>query len=111
NSQSEEDLKAAAQKLMAIRPFVRKIHSSQYIDDLANGEVCVAVGWSGDILQARDRAAEAGRGVKIKYSIPKEGTIVWFDMLAIPADAEHPNNAHEFINYLLEPEVAARNSN
>jgi putrescine transport system substrate-binding protein len=111
NSQSEEDLEAAEEKLMAIRPFVRKIHSSQYIDDLANGEVCVAIGWSGDILQARDRAAEAGRGVTIKYSIPKEGTIIWFDMLAIPADAEHPNNAHEFINYLLEPEVAARNSN
>ena len=111
NSQKEEDLKAAEEKLMPIRPFVRKIHSSQYIDDLANGDLCIAVGWSGDILQARDRAEEAGQGVKIKYAIPKEGTIVWFDMLAIPADAKHPKNAHAFINYLMEPQVAANNSN
>ena len=111
NSQKEEDLKAAEEKLMPIRPFIRKIHSSQYIDDLANGDLCIAVGWSGDILQARDRAEEAGQGVKIKYSIPKEGTIVWFDMLAIPADAKHPKNAHAFINYLMEPQVAANNSN
>ena len=111
NSQKEDDLKAAEAKLMPIRPFVRKIHSSQYIDDLANGDLCIAVGWSGDILQARDRAAEAGQGVKIKYAIPKEGTIVWFDMLAIPADAKHPKNAHAFINYLMEPQVAANNSN
>ena len=96
---------------MPIRPYIRKIHSSQYIDDLANGDLCVAVGWSGDILQARDRAAEAGQGVKVEYSIPKEGTIVWFDMLAIPADAKHPKNAHAFINYLMEPQVAANNSN
>ncbi|WP_116810052.1 polyamine ABC transporter substrate-binding protein [Steroidobacter cummioxidans] len=111
NSQKEEDLNAAAEKLQLIRPYVRKIHSSQYIDDLANGELCVAIGWSGDILQARDRAAEAGQGVKIAYSIPKEGTVVWFDMLAIPADAKHPKNAHAFINYLMDPQVAANNSN
>jgi len=111
NSQKEEDLKAAEEKLMPIRPFVRKIHSSQYIDDLANGDLCIAVGWSGDILQARDRADEAKQGVKIKFAIPKEGTIVWFDMLAIPADAKHPKNAHAFINYLMEPQVAANNSN
>ena len=111
NSQKEEDLKAAEAKLMPIRPFVRKIHSSQYIDDLANGDLCIAVGWSGDILQARDRADEAGQGVKIKFEIPKEGTIVWFDMLAIPADAKHPKNAHAFINYLMDPQVAANNSN
>jgi putrescine transport system substrate-binding protein len=111
NSQKEEDLKAAEEKLAAIRPYIRKIHSSQYIDDLANGDICVAVGWSGDILQARNRAAEAGQGVVVKYAIPKEGTIVWFDMLAIPADAKHPNNAHAFINYLMDPQVAANNSN
>jgi putrescine transport system substrate-binding protein len=111
NSQKEEDLKAAEDKLMPIRPFLRKIHSSQYIDDLANGDLCIAVGWSGDILQARDRAEEAGQGVKIKYAIPKEGTIVWFDMLAIPADAKHPKNAHAFINYLMDPQVAANDSN
>ena len=111
NSQKQEDLKAAEEKLAAIRPNIRKIHSSQYIEDLANGELCVAVGWSGDILQARDRAAEAGQGVVVKYAIPKEGTIVWFDMLAIPADAKHPQNAHAFINYLMDPQVAANNSN
>lgn len=111
NSQKDEDLTAAAEKLQLIRPYIRKIHSSQYIDDLANGDLCIAIGWSGDILQARDRAAEAGQGVKVAYSIPKEGTIVWFDMLAIPADAKHPKNAHAFINYLMEPQVAANNSN
>ncbi|WP_129643839.1 polyamine ABC transporter substrate-binding protein [Peristeroidobacter agariperforans] len=111
NSQKDEDLNAAAEKLQLIRPYIRKIHSSQYIDDLANGDLCIAIGWSGDILQARDRAAEAGQGVKVAYSIPKEGTIVWFDMLAIPADAKHPRNAHAFINYLMEPQVAANNSN
>ena len=111
NSQKEEDLNAAEAKLMPIRPFIRKIHSSQYIEDLANGDLCIAVGWSGDILQARDRADEAGQGVKIKYAIPKEGTIVWFDMLAIPQDAKHPKNAHAFINYLMEPQVAANDSN
>src|SRR5690606_30857615 len=111
NSQKEEDLTAAAEKLQLIRPYIRKIHSSQYIDDLANGGLCVAIGWSGDILQARDRAEEAGQGVKVAYSIPKEGTIVWFDMLAIPADARHPRNAHAFINYLMDPQVAANNTN
>ena len=111
NSQDPADLALAEEKLMAIRPYVRKIHSSQYIEDLANGDICLAVGWSGDILQARDRADEAGQELVIKYSIPKEGTIIWFDMLAIPADAKHPRNAHAFINYLLEPQVAANNSN
>ncbi len=111
NSQKPEDLAAAEEKLLAIRPFIRKIHSSQYIEDLANGDLCVAVGWSGDILQARDRAAEAGQDTVIKYAIPKEGTIVWFDMLAIPADAKHPKNAHAFINYLMDPQVSANNSN
>ena len=111
NSEKEEDLNAATEKLMAIRPFIRKIHSSQYIDDLANGDICVAVGWSGDIVQASTRATEAGQGTVVKYAIPKEGTIVWFDMLAIPADAKHPQNAHAFIDYLMDPQVAANNSN
>ena len=111
NSQKVEDLKAAEEKLMAIRPYIRKIHSSQYIEDLANGDLCVAVGWSGDVLQARDRAVEANQGIVIKYAIPKEGTIVWFDTLAIPADAKHPKNAHAFINYLMDAQVAAANSN
>ena len=110
-SQSVEDLKTAENVLMSIRPYLRYIHSSRYIDDLANGETCLALGWSGDIKQARDRAHDAGKGIEIKYNIPREGTIMNFDMLAIPADAPHPRNAHLFINYLLEPEVAAKNSN
>jgi putrescine transport system substrate-binding protein len=111
NSESEADLKLAEDLLMKIRPYLRTIHSSQYIDQLANGELCIAVGYSGDVLQARDRAAEAGKPLDIKYSIPKEGALMWFDTLAIPADAAHPGNAHKLINYLLQPEVAAANSN
>jgi len=110
NSQSEADLKLAEQKLLAIRPYIRTIHSSQYIEDLANGEICIAVGYSGDMLQARDRAAEAGKPVDIRYSIPKEGALMWFDTLAIPADAPHPGNAHAFIDFLMRPDVAAANS-
>ena len=110
-SQSVDDLKAAETVLLSIRPYLRYVHSSRYIDDLANGETCLALGWSGDIKQARDRAKDAGKGIEIRYSIPKEGTIMNFDMLAIPADAPHPHNAHLFINYLLQPEVAAKNSN
>jgi putrescine transport system substrate-binding protein len=110
NSQSEEDLALAEQALLAIRPYVRMITSAQYTDALANGEICIAVGYSGDIMQARDRAAEAGKDIDIRYSIPKEGALMWFDTLAIPADAKHPNNALLFIDYLLRPEVAARNT-
>jgi len=111
NSQDPADLQVAEDALMAIRPFVRMIHSSNYIDALANGEICLAVGWSGDVLQSRDRAAEAGQGVEVAFSVPKEGTIIWFDMYAIPADAPHPSNAHAFINFMMKPEVAAANSN
>jgi putrescine transport system substrate-binding protein len=89
-----------------VRPHVRYFHSSQYISDLANGEICVAVGWSGDVLQAADRADEAGRGVEIGTRSPR-GHDQWFDMLAIPADAPNPENAHAFINFIMEPEVAA----
>ena len=110
-SESAEDLKAAETVLLDIRPYLRYVHSSRYIDDLANGETCLALGWSGDVKQARDRAKDAGKGIEVKYAIPREGTIMNFDMLAIPADAPHPHNAHLFINYLLEPDVAARNSN
>jgi putrescine transport system substrate-binding protein len=111
NSESEADLKLAEEALLAIRPYIRTIHSSQYIEDLANGEICIAVGYSGDVLQARDRAAEAGKPTDIRYVIPREGALMWFDTLAIPADARHPANAHAFIDFLLRPEVAAANSN
>jgi putrescine transport system substrate-binding protein len=111
NSDSPEDLKAAEQVLHAIRPYVRYVDSSRYIDNLANGDICLVMGWSGDIKQAHDRAREAGKGGDIAYSIPREGAIVNYDVLAIPADAPHVRNAHLFINYLLRPDVAARNSN
>jgi putrescine transport system substrate-binding protein len=111
NSLSPDDLAQAEKVLVSIRPYLRYVDSSRYIEDLANGETCLALGWSGDVLQARDRANDAGKGIEIKYSLPKEGGIIFFDMLAIPADAPHPGNALTFINYLLQPEVAARNSN
>ncbi len=111
NSESEADLEAARELIMGVRPYVRYFHSSQYINDLANGEICVALGWSGDILQAQARGAEAATPVNVAYAIPKEGAIVWFDMLAIPADAPHPDNAHKFINYIMEPAVIAAISN
>jgi putrescine transport system substrate-binding protein len=106
-STEPDDLEQAAQLLESVRPHVRYFHSSQYITDLANGEICAAVGWSGDVLIAQDRAAEAGRGVEIAYTIPKEGTIEWFDMMAIPADAPNPDAAHQFINFILEPQNVA----
>jgi len=111
NSESIEDLKAAEKALMAIRPYIRYVHSSRYIDDLANGEICLAMGWSGDVKQAHDRAAEAGRGIELAYRIPREGAMRNFDMIAIPADAPHLKNAHLFIDFLLRPDIAARNSN
>jgi putrescine transport system substrate-binding protein len=101
----------AAALLKSIRPYIRNFHSSSYINDLANGDVCLVVGWSGDIIQARDRAAEAGNGVNVAYAIPKEGAPQWFDMLAIPKDAKNVDNAYAFINYLLDPKVAAANTN
>ncbi|MGA1497142.1 MAG: polyamine ABC transporter substrate-binding protein [Steroidobacteraceae bacterium] len=107
NGENEEDLNAAKDLIMKVRPHVRYFHSSSYIDDLANGEICVALGWSGDIFQARDAGAEAETPVTVAYSIPKEGAIMWFDMMAIPADAKHPDNAHQFINYLMDPQVIA----
>jgi putrescine transport system substrate-binding protein len=110
NSEKLEDLQAAEKVLLAIRPYVRYINSSKYIEDLANGELCLALGWSGDVGQARRRAIEAGKTFKIKYNVAREGAIMFFDMLAIPADAPHPNNAHLFIDYMLRPEVAASNS-
>jgi putrescine transport system substrate-binding protein len=111
NGESREDLAAAEAVLMKVRPYIRYFHSSQYINDLATGEICVSLGWSGDMIQARDRGAEAETPVPVAYSIPREGAIMWFDMLAIPADAPHPNNAHLFLNYLMEPEVIAGVSN
>lgn len=106
-SSEPEDLEKAAELLTAIRPYVRYFHSSQYISDLANGEICVAVGFSGDVFIAADRAVEAGNGIEIAYSVPEEGAQQWFDMMAIPADAPHPENALKFVNFIMEPEITA----
>ena len=111
NSTKQADMEKAADLLVKIRPFVRKFHSSEYLSALATGEICFVVGWSGDILQARSRAAEAKNDIEIGYAIPKEGAQMFFDNLVIPADARNVNEAYELINYLYRPEVAAKNSN
>ena len=105
-----DDLAAAEKVLMAIRPYIRKIDSSAYIDALATGEWCLSLGWSGDVLQAAARAEEAEKPFHVKYHIPKEGAVQFFDNLAIPADAAHVKNAHLFIDFLNRPEIAAQNS-
>lgn len=110
-SENLDDLKKAEALVESVRPYIRYFNSSQYISDLANGDTCIAQGYSGDVLQARDRADEADQGVKVAYSIPKEGAVEWFDMMAIPADAPHPENAYKFLNYIMEPKVAADISN
>ena len=110
NSTKQADLEKAAELVSKIRPNVRKFHSSEYLGALASGEICFVVGWSGDIMQARSRAAEAKNGVEIGYTIPKEGAQMFFDNLAIPADAKNVAEAYELINYLYRPDVAAKNS-
>ena len=107
NSESAEDLAKAEAALTAVKPYIRYFHSSQYIDDLGNGEICLALGYSGDIFIASDAAAEAGAGVEVGYTIPKEGAATLMDLLAVPADAPHADNAHKFINFIMEPEIAA----
>ncbi|MCB1791537.1 MAG: polyamine ABC transporter substrate-binding protein [Gammaproteobacteria bacterium] len=108
NSTAKADLDAATALLQKVRPFIRYFHSSQYINDLANGDLCVVHGYSGDILQARDRAAEAKNGVEVALAIPREGAILAVDVMAIPADAKHADNAHKFIDFILRPEVIAK---
>lgn len=111
NSEKKSDLKQATELLSSVRSSYKYFHSGKYISDLANGEICVALGYNGDILQAQGRAEEAGQGVEVGYAIPKEGTLVWFDLLAIPSDAPHPEAAHMFIDYVLRAETAASISN
>jgi putrescine transport system substrate-binding protein len=111
DSKDPAELQQAGELVKSIRPYIQKFHSSEYINALANGDICMAMGYSGDVLQARDRAAEAGNNVVIEYSIPKEGAVIWLDNFAIPADAPHPDEAHTFIDYMLRPDIAARNSN
>lgn len=111
DAKDSESMGKAKELLIEIRPVVRKFHSSEYINALANGDICLAMGWSGDILQARDRAAEADAGVVVEYTIPKEGALMWFDNMAIPSDAANVEEAHEFLNYIMRPEVMAKASN
>lgn len=110
-STDADDLAKAEELLLSIRPSIRKFHSSEYINALANGDICMAIGWSGDIFQARDRAAEADQGVAVDYAIPKQGAQMWFDQMAIPADAKNGEEAHEFLNYIMRPDVVAKASN
>jgi len=111
NSRDEGDINKAIAILKGIRPNIQKFHSSEYIGSLANGDICVAVGYSGDVLQAKRRAEESKSGAKIAYIIPKEGALMWFDGMAIPADAPHVDEAHAFIDFMQRPEIAAKNSN
>ncbi|HMN86986.1 MAG TPA: polyamine ABC transporter substrate-binding protein [Bauldia sp.] len=111
NTRDPADFEKAGEALKAVRPYIQKFHSSEYINGLANGDICLALGFSGDILQARDRAAEAENGVTVEYEIPKEGALMWFDSFVVPADAPHPDAAHAFINFMMKPDVAAKNSN
>ena len=110
DSKKTEDLQKAADAVKAIRPYVRKFHSSEYINALAGGDICVAFGFSGDIFQARDRAAKARDRQDIAYAIPREGALLWIDVAAIPRDAPDPGNALRFLDFLLEPSVAAASS-
>jgi putrescine transport system substrate-binding protein len=107
NPTNVEDVKKAEDLLMTVRPYITYFHSSKYISDLANGDICVALGWSGDIFQAQARAEEAKNNVPVGYAIPKEGAASFFDMMAIPADAKNVEAAHIFLNYILTPEVIA----
>jgi putrescine transport system substrate-binding protein len=111
NSQKPEDLAVGEATLLKIRPYVRNINSSEYIEALANGDLCIAIGYNGDVLQARDRAREANKGIEVKYVVPKEGSILWFDMMAIPKDAPDPDSAYQFLNYIMIPQVIADISN
>ncbi|MEW7855642.1 polyamine ABC transporter substrate-binding protein [Pseudomonas chlororaphis] len=111
DSQKKDDIKKAEELFLKIRPSITYFHSSKYISDLANGNICVAVGYSGDVQQAKSRAAEAGDKVKVSYVIPKEGAGTFYDMVAIPKDAENVEGAYKFMTYLQKPEVMASITN
>ncbi len=111
NSHDPDVIAGTEDVLMGMRPHVQKFHSSEYINALANGDICVAFGWSGDVLQARDRAAEADNGVEIAYAIPSEGALMWFDQMAIPTDAPNPEAAHLFLDFIMRAYVMAKASN
>ncbi|WP_343563931.1 polyamine ABC transporter substrate-binding protein [Kiloniella sp. b19] len=111
NSRDPKHLAEAEELLLQMRPFVQKFHSSNYVTAIADGDICVAVGYSGDVLQARDTADEADNGVTVQYRVPVEGSQMWFDQMAIPADAPNKEGAHRFINFIMRPEIAAAATN
>ena len=111
DSQDPKVISTVVPALSAVSPLVQKFHSSEHINALANGDICVAFGWSGDILQARDRAAEADNGVEIEFNAPSEGALMWFDNMAIPVDAPNPDGAHKFLNFILDAQNMAAASN
>jgi putrescine transport system substrate-binding protein len=104
-TEKKEDLEKAAALITGVRPYIKYFHSSSYINDLANGDVCVSHGYGGDLIQSRDRAAEAKQGVEVEVFLPKEGAQAVIDVMAVPADAPHPDNAHAFINFMMRPDV------
>lgn len=111
NSTDAGDLREVERTLMAVRPFIRNFSSGGTIEALAGGQACLAFAYSGDAIQAGVRAREANQGIAVSYVAPTEGAQLWFDLLAIPADAPHPAEAHEFINFLLQPQVMASITN
>ncbi|MEL6573762.1 MAG: polyamine ABC transporter substrate-binding protein [Pseudomonadota bacterium] len=111
DSQDPDVIAKAEEVLLPVRPYIQKFHSSEYINALANGDICVAIGWSGDVLQARDRAWEADNGVEVAYNAPVEGALMWFDQMAIPADAPNPEAAHTFLNFIMDAQNMADASN
>jgi putrescine transport system substrate-binding protein len=111
DSQAAADLDRATAQLQQVRASVRKFHSSEYINDLANGNACLAFGYSGDIFQAAARAEEAGPAVKVAYAIPREGALFWVDGMVVPADARNVDEAHRFLDFLMRPEIVAETTN
>jgi putrescine transport system substrate-binding protein len=111
SSNNPADYTGVAPLLKSIRPYVTLFSSSGYINDLASGSICVALGWSGDINIARQRAIDGKTGQNIEALLPKTGGLLFFDTMVIPVDAPHPGNAHKFINYIMKPEVHASLTN
>jgi len=107
HSMDPGQLAEAEAVLKSVRPYVRYFSSTKMTNDLPNREICIAMAWSGDYAMAQDRAEEAGVDIELAYTVPREGTVLWFDSMLIPADAPHPGNAHLFLNFLMRPEVIA----
>ena len=111
NSEDPAKLERARGALLAVRPYIRKISNGSLVDDLATGELCLIIASNGDAMQAQERTRIAANGIQVRFSIPKEGAVMWFDVAAIPTDAPHPENAHRLLDFLMDPAIAAENSN